>query len=249
MKILPQNNKASQTSFTVHRFNPATGTSRVISIENRSGFKHLRKPELTDQDRKTIEEIRERGKNLDPETLKSIINRFIEDKLRRWKPGSEGQRAESQGDVGVSEPGSERIPGREGKKGVAPGPKKPAKVRRLNVPPVYLVKYYRKEEPSLGWEVPLRGMYLVSNWDAVKKQRIFNKGVEWLAMWCGLSERQVRRILARMKVRRVEGKKGSSVKGIIKLRGRGWPGEGCSRWELPCNMGLVMRWRRHLPKK
>lgn len=235
--------------FASQRFNPATGTTRCIMIKVPADYRHLRKPELTPEDRKMIQEMRERGKNLDPETLESMIGIFVKGRLARLEGPGQVPKSEGLGSVEVSEPESEPIPGREGKKAVAPGPKKRAKVRRLNVPPVDVVKYFRKEEPSLGWEDLVRLMYLESIWDYVKRRRIFNRGVEWLARWCGLSERQVRNILQRMKVRRVEGKKGSSVKGILKLRGRGWPGEGCSRWELPCNMGLVMRWRRHLPKK
>ena len=129
------------------------------------------------------------------------------------------------------------------------GKAKPKKRKRLDVPPRDVVKYFRKEEPLIDWEPMLKGMYLVSWYDWVKKRRVYSSGVAWLAAWCGLSKRQVRRNLGRMKVRRVKEKKRTVVKGIVKLRGRGWPGEGCSRWELPCNMGLVMRWRRHLPKK
>ena len=140
-------------------------------------------------------------------------------------------------------------PGPGEKKAVATAPKKRAKVKRLNVPPGDVVKYFRKEQPLISWEPVLRAMYFVSWFDPVKRRRIFNRGVEWLAAWSGISESQVKRDMARMKVRRVKEKKGLGVKGIIKLRGRGWPGEGCSRWELPCNMGLVMRWRRNLPKK
>jgi len=159
-----------------------------------------------------------------------------------------GSRA--QGSV-TPEPEPDFIPGR--KKGhltvvkAVPEPKR--KARKGKRPPKDIVKYFRKEEPALGWPAMLRAMYRESWWDRVKRRRIFNKGVEWLAERCGLSVTQVRRILLRMKVRRVETERGTRVKGIIKLRRRGWPGEGASPWELPCNMGLVMRWRRHLPKK
>jgi len=143
------------------------------------------------------------------------------------------------------------VPGR--KKGhltvVKAVPKPKRKHRKGVAVPKDVLKYFRKEEPYLGWGPGLRAMYRVSYYDRVKRQRIFNKGVEWLVERCGLSKRQVINILGRMKVRRVESEKGTKVKGIIKLRGRGWPGEGASRWELPCNMGLVMRWRRHLRKK
>lgn len=129
------------------------------------------------------------------------------------------------------------------------GKAKPKKRKRWDVPPKDVVKYFRKEEPLISWEPMLRAMYLVSWYDVVKGRRIFNKGVEWLVDWSGLSKRQVITNLGRMKVRREKEKKGQPVKGIIKLRGRGWPGEGCSRYELPHKMSLVMRWRRNLPKK
>jgi len=149
------------------------------------------------------------------------------------------------------EPEPGYVPGR--KKGhltvVKAVPKRKGKHRKGVAAPKDVVKYFRKEEPELSWRPMLRAMYRVSYYDRVKRQRIFNKGVEWLAERCGLSKRQVIRILLRMKVRRVETDEFTKVKGIIKLRGRGWPGEGASRWELPCNMGLVMRWRRHLRKK
>ena len=163
----------------------------------------------------------------------NVLAKIREDKLILYDPSRSNP-----------DPSQESYPKPKPKKS-----KKQAKVRRLNVPPRDVVKYYRKEEPELGWELPLMGMYLMSYWDHVKRQRIFNGGVACLAAWCGLSEHQIINIHNRMKVRRVETKKGSSVKGIIKLRGRGWPGEGASRWELPCNMGLVMRWRRSIPKK
>jgi len=73
MTRLPRSKKTSQVSFTAHRFNPATCTDRVITIENRSGFKHLRKLELTREDRETIEKMRWRAKNLDPEVVESIV--------------------------------------------------------------------------------------------------------------------------------------------------------------------------------
>lgn len=146
-------------------------------------------------------------------------------------------------------PGSPPEPEREKKKRVAAAPKKRGEVRKLYIPSTDVVKYFRKEEPLLGWEDVLRAMYFVSWFDAIKLRRIFNKGDQWLADRCGISKRQVIRITERMKVRRVKVRKGMGVKGIIKLRGRGWPGEGASRWELPGNMGLVMRWRRKLRKK
>jgi len=156
----------------------------------------------------------------------------------------------AQGSV-TPEPEPGFIPGR--KKGhltvVKAVPKPGRKAEKRDIPPKDVVKYFRKEEPELGWRPMLRAMYRESWWDRVKRQRIFNKGVEWLVERCGLSKRQVITILGRMKVRRVETDEFTKVKGIIKLRGRGWPGEGASRWELPCNMGLVMRWRRHLRKK
>ena len=101
MTRLPRSKKTSQVSFTAHRFNPATCTDRVITIENRSGFKHLRKLELTREDRETIEKMRWRAKNLDPEVVESIVNKFIREKLRPWTPREEGREAE------VKEPGPE----------------------------------------------------------------------------------------------------------------------------------------------
>jgi len=249
MSKLPQIKKTSQEPYTLYKFNPGTCTCSLIEVEPPISFKPLRKPEIGEYEKQHIEKIKEHGQGLDPETLQSLIQTYINNVLNSPVDDNPppGPNAPENKPINPTNQTKEQ-PGEE-KKDVATTPKKRAKVRRLNAPPRDVVKYYGKEEPYISWELPLRGMYLVSYWDAVKRRRIYNKGVEWLVAWCGLSERQVRNILARMKVRRVEGNKRSSVKGIIKLRGRGWPGEGASRWELPCNMGLVMRWRRHLPKK
>ncbi|MBA7630567.1 hypothetical protein ES703_38090 [subsurface metagenome] len=229
-----------------HPFNVCTGSSRRPTP---TSFEHLRKPELSPEDLKTIEEIREKGKGLAPEVLDSLVRGFVESKLRGVSPGADAFACAVGSERSGVEPGPGPGPGPGEKKAVATAPKKRAKVKRLNVAPADVVKYFRKEQPLISWEPVLRAMYFVSWYDAVKRRRIFNRGVEWLAAWSGFSERQVRTVLARMKVRRVKEKKRLAVKGIIKLRRRGWPGEGCSPWELPCNMGLVMRWRRNLPKK
>ncbi|MBA7709651.1 hypothetical protein ES703_118573 [subsurface metagenome] len=249
MSNLTQIKKTSQEPYTLYKFNPGTFTCSLVEVEPPTTFKSLRKPEIGEYEKQHIKKIKEHGQGLDPETLQSMIQTYINKVLRNPVDDNPqpGPNAPENKPINPTSQ-AKKQPGEE-KKALAKENKKQAKVRRLNVPPRDVVKYYGKEEPYISWELPLRGMYLMSRWDHVKRRRIFAMGVACLAAWCGMSEHHVKNILARMKVRRVETKKGSSVKGIIKLRGRGWPGEGCSRWELPCNMGLVMRWRRHLPKK
>jgi len=249
MSNLTQIKKTCQEPYTLYKFNPGTCTCSLIEVEPPTSFESLRKPKIGEHEKQHIKKIKEHGKGLDPETLQSMIQTYINNVLNSPVDDHPQPGPNAPGKKSINPITQEKKQPGEEKKALAKENKKRAKVRRLNVAPRDVVKYFRKEEPGIGFELPLRGMYLVSRWDPFKRQRIFDMGIEWLADWCGLSERQVIRIHNRMKVRRVEGKKGSSVKGIIKLRGRGWPGEGASRWELPCNMGLVMRWRRHLPKK
>ena len=249
MNTLPQKNKSSQTSFTVHRFNPATGTNKVISIENRSGFKHLRKPELTDEDRKTIQEMRERGKNLDPETLKSIINRFIEDKLKGWTPGWEGRRAESQGDVRISEP--ESGPEKKGKgRDLVPGKKaKVTKLPKYPRTPLEVMRYCRALYGHGEWKRILRGVHKFCLYrkrkedkyypgKSERKNRQYVYGQVWLAKEIDLSRKTVEKWLQRFE-----------EDGVIYYPYIGYVGRGASVMELAYTVGHMKVNKREIRKR
>lgn len=81
MNILPQIKKTSQAPYTLYRFNPATMTGSFVEVEPPTTFKPLRKPEIGEHERQHIEKLKERNKDLDPETLQSLIQYYINNVL------------------------------------------------------------------------------------------------------------------------------------------------------------------------
>jgi len=94
------------------------------------------------------------------------------------------------------------------------------------------------------WQPVLKAMYKRSKYLDRKRLthytghhdrqgRFYLKGNESLATALGVSQETVKRVLSWLKKH-----------GIIKLRHRGYPGEGNSIWELPFNLAHVFAWSR-----
>ena len=81
MSRLPQTKKTSQEPYTLYKFNPGTCTCSLIEVEPPTSFKPLRKPEIGEYEKQHIEKIKEHGQGLDPETLQSMIQTYLNNVL------------------------------------------------------------------------------------------------------------------------------------------------------------------------
>ena len=228
-----------------HPFNVCTGSSRRPTPTD---FRDLRKPELSPEDLKTIEEIKENDEGLAPEVVESLVRGFVKSKLKGVSPGPDGsvcavglQRSEVESERG---PG----PGPGEKKAVATAPEKEVKVRRLKVAPAGVVKYAKKMGVKRSSVVIFRGLYRGSWWSNSSKLWVWHEpkhrdgrwntgGVAALVDKTGLCDKWVR-----------EGLKELQAVGVIYKRAHGRKGETNTIWELPKKKPHVMAWKRK-PKR
>ena len=158
----------------------------------------------------------------------NLLPRIREDKLRIIDPGL----------LREDEPEDRK------EKAVAAAPKKRAKVRRLAVPPLDVVKEGKRLELWACWLPMYRQLYRRSRFrklkdvphyprETTRKGRYYFCGNEYLARLCGLDERTVRKVL-----------KDLEAENLIYTRYHGFKGRGCSIIELPVNLKLVWKWRR-----
>ena len=228
-----------------HPFNVCTGSSRRRTATD---FRYLRKPELSPEDLKTIEEIREKGKDLAPDVVDSLVRGFVRSKLKGVSPGVEASACA----VGLERSGVESEPapgpGPGEKKAVATAPKKSGKVRRLKVAPRDCVKYAKEKGAKKSSVVIFRALYRGSWWSNSSKLWVWHEpkhrngrwntgGVDGVVDRTGFAERTVKRGLKELR-----------DAGVIYLRHRGYPGEGNSIYELPKKKPHVMAWKRK-PKR
>jgi len=270
MTRLPRSKKTSQVSFTVHRFNPATGTDRVITIENRSGFKHLRKLELTREHREMIEKIRWKAKNLDPEVVESIVNKFIREKLRLWTAPPEGREAEVKepgpkggvkeryaftngyhphgGSVSISKPES-RPEKKERGGDVLPGKK--AQVipfpKRHNTPRD-LVKLLKTEGAKKSSVVLFKAQHKASWYSHSSKLWVWHQKRHKDGRWCTCGNERLMEMTGLCDKWIREGLKELKAIGVIFKRAHGRKGVTNTIWELAKDMPHVNAEKRK-PKK
>ncbi|MBA7540811.1 hypothetical protein ES705_33114 [subsurface metagenome] len=228
-----------------HPFNVCTGSSRRPTPTD---FRHLRKPELSPEDIKTIEEIKEKGKGLAPEVLDSLVRGFVESKLRGVSPGADGFACAVGLERSGVEPGPAPGPGSGEKKAVATAPKKEAKVKRLKVAPGDVVKYAKDQGVKRSSVVIFRGLYRGSWWSNSSKLWVWHEpkhrngrwntgGVDDLVDRTGFSEKTVR-----------SGLKELQDIDVIYKRAHGRQGVTNTIWELPKDKRHVMAWKRK-PKR
>ena len=227
-----------------YRFHPPTGTTRLITLRPHATYKHLRKPELAPEDRKTIQEMRERGKNLDPETLESMIAIFVKGKLARLEGPGQVPNSEGLGSVEVSEPESEPEKRRQDR-GVVPGKKaKVIPLPKRHRTPGDTVKYLRtmgvKKSSEVIFRATHRGSWFSHSsklwvWHEPKSRfgRWFTGGLKGLVDMTGYHMNTVS-----------EGLKDLEAAGVIKKRHHGFPGQGNTIWELALDMRHVNAWKR-----
>ena len=221
--------QAHKHPYLGYRFDPATGTSRP---DLPTDFRYLRKPELSPEDLKTIEQIRENDEGLAPEVVDSLVRGFVKSKLKGVWAGPDGSACA----VGLErsrvepEPGPGAGPGE--KKAVATTPKKEAKVRRLNVPPREVMEFCKENYQKGEWRRVLRGLhkwclYRERNEDkyypgtSERKNRQYVWGQVWLAEKLGLGRRTVERWMQRFE-----------AEGVIYYPYKGYIGRGASMVEL-----------------
>ena len=228
-----------------HPFNVSTGSSRRPTP---TSFKHLRKPELSSEDLKTIEEMREKGKGLAPEMLDSLVRAFVKSKLGDVASGPDASACAVGSERSGVEPEPGPGPGPGEKKAVPAASEKEAKVRRLKVAPGDVVKYAKDQGVKRSSVVILRGLYRGSWWSNSSKLWVWHEpkhrngrwntgGVADLVDRTGLCEKWVR-----------EGLKELKDIDVIYKRAHGRPGVTNTIWELPKEKSHVMAWKRK-PKK
>jgi len=237
--------QAHKHPYLGYRFDPATGTSRP---DLPTDFRYLRKPELSPEDRKTIEKIRENDEGLAPKVVDSLVRGFIKSKLKGVSPGSDASACAVGSEGSGVEPGPGPGPGPGEKKAVAAEAEKRAKVRRLKVPPRDVVKYAKEKEVKKSSVVIFRALYRGSWWSSSSKLWMWHEPKHRDGRWNtgGVAALVDRTGLAEMTVKR--GLKELRDVGVIYLRHRGYPGEGNSIYELPKKKPHVMAWKRK-PKR
>jgi len=124
--------------------------------------------------------------------------------------------------------------------------KAPRKVRHDKAPKDVL-KYFSHIPTGLTWQPAFKKIYKLSKFLESKllthytghynhQVRVYLKGNKALADALGISPWSLSHILSWMKSH-----------GLIRLRHRGYPGEGNSIWELPFNLAHVFAWLRDPP--
>lgn len=117
------------------------------------------------------------------------------------------------------------------------------KVRHDRIPRD-VVKYFSRVPSRLPWPLLLKAMYKQSRYlsftwlkhytgHSKNAGRFYLKGNKHLEHITGLNPSTIKRTLTWMKRQQ-----------ILKLRHRGYPGEGNSIWELPFNLAHAFAWRR-----
>lgn len=116
-----------------------------------------------------------------------------------------------------------------------------------NKAPKDVLKYFSNIPTRLTWQPVLNAMYKRSKFLESKRLtqytghsnrhgRFYLKGNQALADALGITARHLSNILTWL-----------ASHCLIKLRHRGYPGEGNSIWELPFNLAHVFSWRREPP--
>ena len=237
--------QAHKHPYLGYRFDPATGTSRP---DLPTDFRYLRKPELSPEDLKTIEQIRENDEGLAPEVVDSLVRGFVKSKLKGVSPGADGSAC----GVGLERSGVEPEPGPGPgpgeKKAVATAPEKEAKVKRLKVAPGDVVKYAKKEGVKRSSVVVLRGLYRGSWWSNSSKLWVWHEPKHRDGRWNtgGLADLIDRTGYVINTV--CDGLKELREAGVIYKRAHGRKGVTNAIYELPKDKRHIMAWKRK-PKR
>jgi len=81
MSSLTQNKKTCQARYKFSEFNPGTCTSTWVEREINITYGSLRKPEIGENEQRHIRKIKREARKLDPETLQTLIQTYINNVL------------------------------------------------------------------------------------------------------------------------------------------------------------------------
>ncbi len=212
-----------------HPFDVCTGSSRRPTGTD---FRYLRKPELSPEDLKTIEEIRENDEGLAPEVVDSLVRGFVKSKLGGVSPGPDTYACAVGSEKSGVEPEPAPGPGPGEKKAEAKTAAEVIRFPRYPRPPKEVMGFCKENYREGEWRRIIRGLH---KW-CLYRQRREDKyypgkserknsqyvwGQVWLADKLGISRKTVEKWVQRFE-----------ADGVIYYPYKGYIGRGASIVEL-----------------